>query len=271
MFLTRHQYPNGPRWARDGRLLPGGFTLADLLELPRSIGLDYVSILPTSAAADSPPIAPIEPIQEVWASGVTYLRSRDARMAESGSQDLYAKIYDAERPELFLKAIGWRVVGNGQPIRIRPDSDWNVPEPELVLVFNRDLEVVGYAVGNDVSSRSIEGENALYLPQAKVYNCSCAIGPGIVLSRIEELTSIPILMTISRQGNAVFSGETSTGQMKRTLEELLRTLGHDLSFPVGGFLMTGTGIVPPEAFTLQSGDVVEITVGELTLRNEVRV
>ena len=270
MFLTRHQYPNGPRWARDGRLLPGGFTLADLLELPRTIGLDYVSILPTSSAADSPPIAPIEPLQEVWASGVTYLRSRDARMAESGSQDLYAKIYDAERPELFLKAVGWRVVGNGQSIRIRPDSDWNVPEPELVLVFNRDLEIIGYAVGNDVSSRQIEGENALYLPQAKVYNGSCAIGPGIVIASVEELSGMAIVMNIARGGETVFRGETSTAQMKRTLAELLGALGADLSFPVGGFLMTGTGIVPPDAFTLQPGDTVEITVGELTLRNEVR-
>src|SRR5919205_3158040 len=152
MFLSRHQFPYGTRWARDGRLLPRGFTLEDLLELPRTIGLEYLSILPTGAPAESPLVAPIEPLQEVWASGVTYLRSRDARMAESGSQDVYEKVYDAERPELFLKAIGWRVVGNGQAVRVRPDSDWNVPEPELVLIFNRDLDVVGYTAGNDISS-----------------------------------------------------------------------------------------------------------------------
>ena len=270
MFLTRHQFPNGPRWARDGRLLPHGFTLADLLELPRSIGIDYVSILPTSSTAESPLLAPIEPLQEVWAGGVTYHRSLEGRMAESRTDDIYARIYHAERPELFFKAIGWRCAGNGHPIRVRPDSDWNVPEPELVLVFNRDMEVVGYCVGNDVSSRAIEGENPLYLPQAKMFDGCCAIGPGIVIAEADKLTDMTISMRIFRGDAIVYQDEISTSAMERTFGDLLSALGADLAFPVGGMLMTGTGLVPPEAFTLKPGDEVEISVGEQTLRNPVR-
>lgn len=270
MFLTRHQFPTGPRWARDGRQLPLGFSLADMLELPRSIALDYVSILPTGATAESPLLAPLELMQEVWAAGVTYQRSLEGRMEESRGDDIYERIYHAERPEVFFKAVGWRVAGNHQPIRVRPDSDWSVPEPELVLVFNRDLEIIGYCAGNDVSSRSIEGQNPLYLPQAKIFDGCCALGPGIVIADGDSLRDLPIQMRILRGGATIYQDSISTAAMKRTFGDLLSTLGGDLAFPVGGFLMTGTGLVPPEAFTLQPGDEVEISVGELTMRNPVR-
>jgi len=217
-------------------------------------------------------LAPVD-TQEVWASGVTYLRSKVARMEESESQaggDFYDRVYDAERPELFFKALAARVVAPGAPIRIRRDSVWNVPEPEVVLVLSSDGAIVGHTIGNDVSSRSIEGENPLYLPQAKVYDGSCALGPVISLSdglRHERT----IQMTISRDGVSVFSGETSTAQMRRTQLELAAYLFRELTFGAGAFLLTGTGIVPPDDFTLQSGDVVSITIeGIGTLENPVK-
>jgi 2-dehydro-3-deoxy-D-arabinonate dehydratase len=269
MLLTRHQTPAGPRWACDGRLLPATLRLSLLLELPGDAIGSLLAALPVGDPATSPLLAPIEPEQEVWASGVTYLRSRDARRAESTVADVYERVYDAERPELFLKAIGWRVVGPDAPVRIRRDSAWDVPEPELTLVLNRALEIVGYTAGNDMSSRSIEGENPLYLPQAKIYDGSCALGPGIVLATPDTLRALPIRLVIERAGAVVFQGETSTGQMKRALEELAGFLGRELSFPHGVLLMTGTGIVPPESFTLAPGDIVQITVGELHLKNTV--
>jgi 2-dehydro-3-deoxy-D-arabinonate dehydratase len=269
MYLTRHETPGGPRWALNGRWLPHQITLGRLLEIPTGAMIDLLHQPADAEVADEPLFAPVEPMQEIWASGVTYLRSRDARMAESTTADVYDKVYGAERPELFLKALGWRAQGHGQPVRIRKDSTWDVPEPELVVVFNRQLEIVGYTAGNDVSSRSIEGENPLYLPQAKVFDASCAIGPGIVLAAADTLANIPISLTISRGGAAVFEGSTSTAQMKRRLEELVSYLGRELEFPQGGLLMTGTGIVPPESFTLQPGDSVTIVVGECTLVNEV--
>src|SRR6188768_4407436 len=177
MQLTRHSTPTGPRWARDGYFLAEGFRLGVLLELsPDFIG-PFLDGVACPEAAVGPLLAPIENDQEVWASGVTYKRSREARTQESTVKDVYEKVYVASRPELFFKAIGARTVGHGMSIRIRRDSQWNVPEPELTLVLNRDLEVVGYCAGNDVSSRDIEGENPLYLPQAKVYKQSCAVGP----------------------------------------------------------------------------------------------
>ena len=219
--------------------------------------------------ADGDPLqAPIEPSQEIWASGVTYQKSREARKAESGD-DLYDKVYDAHRPELFLKAVGWRAVGHEEPVRVRYDSTWNVPEPELVLVLNSSLQIVGYAAGNDVSSRDIEGENALYLPQAKVYDDSCAIGPGIQL--IEEASSLrdlEIRLRIYRSDAVIFEDRISTSRMHRSLEDLVGYLGRELDFPSGAFLMTGTGIVP-EDFTLEPGDYTEISVGSLKLGNSV--
>ena len=214
-------------------------------------------------------LAPIDNDLEVWAAGVTYVRSRDERQAESTVSDVYGKVYEADRPELFFKASGRRAVGDGGMIRIRRDSDWNVPEPELALVVNSDGEIVGYTAGNDVSSRSIEGENPLYLPQAKTYDGSCALGPAIVLTHPEELTDLPIACTIKRGGREVFAGNARTSQMKRRLPELVEYLFRETTFPHGVFLMTGTGIVPEPGFTLVPGDVVVIEVGELTLVNEV--
>ena len=213
---------------------------------------------------------PVDETYEVWACGVTYLRSRDAREAESQVKDVYTRVYEAERPELFFKAIGWRVAGHGMPIRVRADSKWNVPEPELTLVINAAGEIAGYTVGNDVSSRDIEGENPLYLPQAKVYDGSCAVGPGIVLvDDTKELRDLSIVLDIERGGRTVFKGDTSTSRIKRPLEELVAYLRRELTFYAGAFLLTGTGIVPPQEFSLSPGDVVTITIGELTLQNEV--
>jgi 2-dehydro-3-deoxy-D-arabinonate dehydratase len=226
-------------------------------------------MLPADEPATDPLLAPLEAEQEVWASGVTYLRSRDARMAESVVKDIYDLVYEAERPELFFKAAGWRVAGPGQPIRVRRDSVWNVPEPELAVVFTRTLEIVGYTAGNDVSSRSIEGANPLYLPQAKIYDGAAALGPGIVLAQPAMLRDLPIRLVIRRGDRVVFAGETSTGQMKRAPDDLTAWLGRELTFPCGGVLMTGTGVVPPDEVTLQPGDHVQVTVGQLMLDNPV--
>lgn len=270
MYLTRHQMPAGPRWALDGRFLPRDFTLSLLLELPAGAIPGLLGAIPAGEpVGDAPLLAPVEPLHEVWAAGVTYLRSREARMVESTVADIYERVYEAERAELFLTATGWRAVGDGMPVRIRRDSTWDVPEPELVLVLNQAMEIAGYCAGNDMSSRSIEGDNPLYLPQAKVYDGSCALGPGIVLAGAGELRDVPISLEVTRRGSAIFSGDTRTSRMKRSLEDLAGWLGRELSFPNGAFLMTGTGIVPPEDFTLQPGDGVRITVGELTLTNHV--
>jgi 2-dehydro-3-deoxy-D-arabinonate dehydratase len=269
-MLTRHQTETGPRWALDGIFLAPSFTLGLLLELPHAAYGDALAALLTGEEATGALLAPIEPSQEVWASGVTYLRSRDARQAESETGDIYARVYVAERPELFMKAIGWRVMGPEDPIRVRPDSTWNVPEPEVTLVINARQEIVGYVAGNDVSSRSIEGANPLYLPQAKVYAGSCALGPGIRLGSPDEMRDLPVTLEILRDGARLFYGETATSQMKRAFEELVDYLYKELPFPNGAFLMTGTGIVPPDDFTLSAGDVVRVGVGELTLLSEVQ-
>jgi 2-dehydro-3-deoxy-D-arabinonate dehydratase len=221
---------------------------------------------------DVPLLAPLD-TQEVWAAGVTYERSKVARMEESaGGGDFYDKVYEAERPELFLKAAGGhRVVGPGQEIRVRRDSHWNVPEPEMTLVLSSAGKIVGVTVGNDVSSRDIEGENPLYLPQAKVYNGACALGPMIRIVDDElDLRNLPIRLAITRDGETAFSGETSTARMKRTPEELAAYLFRELTFPSGAFLMTGTGVVPPDDFSLQGGDIVSIHIeGVGTLTNPV--
>jgi len=272
MYLTRRETPAGPRWALDDRFLPPDLRLGLLLQLPKAALGDLLRAIPRGEPATGKLLAPVEPVHEVWACGVTYLRSREAREAESMVKDVYTRVYEATRPELFFKASGARVVGPGMPIRVRDDSAWNVPEPELTLVVNAPGEIVGFCVGNDVSSRDIEGENPLYLPQAKVYDGSCALGPGILLNAPGEearLRELPITLTVSRGGSVVWEGETRTSQIKRPLEELVGYLRKELDFPAGTFLLTGTGIVPPPDFSMQRGDLVRITIGPLTLENEV--
>ena len=210
--------------------------------------------------------------QEVWAAGVTYLRSRDARMDESeAGGSFYDKVYYASRPELFFKATPNRVAGPNGEIRIRADSKWNVPEPEIALLVSVTGKVLGYTIGNDVSSRDIEGANPLYLPQAKVYLGSCALGPTILLAQsFPDVRQLGIHLVIRRNGRIEFDGSTSVAQMKRTFEDLVTYLFQEQEFPHGVILLTGTGVVPPDEFTLQSGDLVEITVPEIgTLRNRV--
>ncbi len=218
-------------------------------------------------------LPPIGSRQEVWAAGVTYLRSRDARMEEAkdaGGGTFYDKVYVAERPELFFKATPARVSGPGQPVRIRRDSAWDVPEPELTLVINAQAQIVGYTVGNDMSSRSIEGENPLYLPQAKTYDRSAALGPGVYVPAEPLPASTQISLQIFRAGQSVFGGAITLGQMKRQPTELVSYLFRECSFPHGVLLMTGTGIVPPDTFTLRSGDQVQISIeGIGTLVNPV--
>jgi 2-dehydro-3-deoxy-D-arabinonate dehydratase len=269
MHLTRHQTVAGPRWALDGNFLPRGLTLSALLALPSQTASNLLQTLRLSEAASGDRLSPIDPGQEVWGSGVTYLRSRAARMAESTTADVYSKVYEAERPEIFFKQLGWRVVGHGQPVRIRQDTRWNVPEPELTLVINAFQEIVGYTVGNDMSSRDIEGENPLYLPQAKTYTGSCALGPGIALASPAEMGELTVQMAIRRGGSQIFAGDTAINKMKRTLSELVAYLCREIEFPHGVLLMTGTGIVPGDDFTLQSGDTVQITIGGHTLENAV--
>jgi 2-dehydro-3-deoxy-D-arabinonate dehydratase len=211
--------------------------------------------------------------QELWAAGVTYYKSKSARMDESretGGDSFYDRVYNADRPELFFKANGFRVKGHGEGIRIRKDSFWNVPEPELTLFIASSGKILGYTIGNDVSSRSIEGENPLYLPQAKTFNGSAAIGPGIWLTEDRLDENLKISMLIKRDNRELFQGSTSLKQMKRTLEDLVSYLLMELDFPNGCFLMTGTGIVPSDDFTLAAGDQVEITIDHIgTLRNRV--
>ena len=270
MYLTRHYVFNkGPFWAVDGHWLSAGFGLDRLAHRSLAEIRDVLADERSEDPAEGSLIAPIEYTQEVWAAGVTYLRSREARMAESETADIYDKVYEAERVEVFFKANGWRVIGHGHQIRVRRDSAWNVPEPELALLLNRRGSIVGYTAGNDVSSRSIEGENPLYLPQAKVYSGSCALGPGIVIAGPDEMRDLPLHMTIERDGATVFDGETRTSQLKRSLEEIVQWLCAELTFPEGAFLMTGTGLVPPDEFSLTSGDAVRIALGELVLENTV--
>ncbi|HET9905972.1 MAG TPA: fumarylacetoacetate hydrolase family protein [Anaerolineales bacterium] len=270
MLLTKHKTNDGSRWAVDEHFLLQGLTLTKLLEMPRGEMLQALENASKNEIASGDEEAPIDSHQEVWAAGVTYLRSRDARKAESTVADMYEKVYEAERPEIFTKSIGWRVSGPGAPIRIRRDSRWNVPEPELVLVINCYNEIVGYCAGNDVSSRDIEGENPLYLPQAKIYNGSCALGHGVLICEPAAIKDIPIRLDIQRVNEIVFSGEANTSTMKRTLPELVDYLTRELDFPQGVFLMTGTCLVPDSNFALQIDDVVRIQVGEMKIENRVQ-
>ncbi len=232
-----------------------------------SLSADQVTA--PDAASLLPPIGE----QEVWAAGVTYFRSRSARMEESktaGGGSFYDRVYEAERPELFFKATARRVVGPGAEVRIRSDATWSVPEPELTLVINPAGTIVGYTIGNDMSSRDIEGENPLYLPQAKVYDGSCAIGPCILLAAQPLPKSTKIALRILRDGHTAFAGETSLAELKRDTRELASYLYRDSTFPQGALLMTGTGVVPDDSFTLHHGDTVEIEIDGIgILRNTV--
>ncbi len=239
------------------------FTASNPLAWLRSKLPDYNLAQPREVAS-TPWLAPIGS-QEVWAAGVTYFRSRTARMEEAeaaGGDVFYDKVYEAERPELFFKATPMRTRGHLAPIRIRTDSTWDVPEPELTLAINSEGNVFGYTIGNDVSSRSIEGENPLYLPQAKVYKGSCALGPGLVVGEVIT-PQTTIRLQVFRDGALAFSGETSVSQIKRGFDELAEFLFRDNEFPQGAYLLTGTGIVPDSSFTLRSGDRVAIAIDGL--------
>ncbi|MFP5235634.1 MAG: fumarylacetoacetate hydrolase family protein [Acidobacteriota bacterium] len=211
--------------------------------------------------------------QEVWAAGVTYYRSRGARMEEAkdaGGGSFYDRVYTAERPELFFKSTASRTVGTGGKVRIRKDAKWSVPEPELTLLINPHGKIVGYTIGNDMSSRDIEGENPLYLPQAKVYDGSCALGPAILLRQEPLPKTTEIMLEIDRGERCIFAGCVKLSELKRDPKQLVEYLFRDNSFPNGVFLMTGTGIVPPSDFTLHSGDRIRITIDPIgTLENEV--
>jgi 2-dehydro-3-deoxy-D-arabinonate dehydratase len=221
------------------------------------------------AGALLPPIG----TQEVWAAGVTYYRSRNARMEESkdaGGGTFYDRVYTGERPELFFKSTAARVVGPGQRVRIRRDAAWSVPEPELTLLLSPRGEILGYTCGNDMSSRDIEGENPLYLPQAKVYEGACALGPCVLLSSEPLPPATSIALSITRSDQPAFAAQTTLAELKRKPADLAAYLFRELDFPTGALLMTGTGIVPPDDFTLRSGDVISITIGDIgTLMNEV--
>lgn len=227
---------------------------------------------PAAAFDASTILAPIGD-QEVWASGVTYYRSRNARIEESkdaGGGTFYDRVYAAERPELFFKSTASRVVGPHGNVRIRADAKWSVPEPELTLLVNPRGEIIGYTIGNDMSSRDIEGENPLYLPQAKVYDASCALGPCILISSEPRSSETAISIEIERNGAIVFSGTTTLAELKRDPKTLVSYLFRDMNFPSGVFLMTGTGIVPNDDFTLAQGDIIRITIeGIGTLENTV--
>jgi 2-dehydro-3-deoxy-D-arabinonate dehydratase len=274
--LFRLRLPDGENRLASGdpdagpdALLPRSITLDDALSSSVELG-KLLADVDGGVPPGSVVLAPVES-QEVWAAGVTYERSRAARIEESVSADPYDLVDVADRPELFFKAPGWRVRGAGEPIGIRADSDWNVPEPELALVVASDLSIAGYVIGNDVSSRSIEGRNTLYLPQAKVYDGACALGPCIVPTS-EVAPPFPIGIEIDRNGDPVFAGRTSTAEMRRSFDELVVCLGAALSLPVGAILLTGTGIVPDAATTLLPGDVVRIEIGSLgALENRVEV
>ena len=262
----------------------GSFWLLENYLWDRFINDDHLFVKLKGLIQSKPPVKNGQPLlehelqspiqsQEIWASGVTYFNSKLARQEESeaaGGGDFYARVYAADRPELFFKATAHRTAGHGEKVRIRRDSTWNVPEPELTLFITSSGKIVGYTIGNDMSSRSIEGENPLYLPQAKTYDGSAAIGPGIYVSEVPLPPNTDIQLLISRNGVPVFEEKTNLGQIKRKLEDLASWLFRETSFPNGCFLMTGTGIVPPKEFTLAQGDEIRITIEPIgTLLNTV--
>jgi 2-dehydro-3-deoxy-D-arabinonate dehydratase len=283
MYLCRFSDPQGGArlgLVRDGAVYDIGErwpTLAALLQW--SVGRPALESALAEELGGAAPVALLDAVallkptdtQEVWAAGVTYERSRIAREEESAGSGIYDRVYSAARPELFFKASPSRTVGPREPVAIRADSRWNVPEPELGLVINQQLELVGFTVGNDMSSRDIEGENPLYLPQAKLYARCCALGPLIALREaLADPTNLSIKLEIVRSGATAFAAETSTRRIVRSYADLIDYLGRDNLFPDGVVLLTGTGIVPPDDFTLLAGDEVTITIDGIgTLRNPV--
>jgi 2-dehydro-3-deoxy-D-arabinonate dehydratase len=254
----------------NGEFFSLNHSLTDLLSMGMKEARSIIEAANTSVKAPAHLVAPIDSHQEVWACGVTYLRSKVGRMEESDVPDLYSRVYEAERPEIFYKSIGWRVIPNGEPVGIRRDSGWDVPEAEVVLVVNSQQEIFGYTIGNDMSSRSIEGENTLYLPQAKSYEKSCTIGSFIIPSWEIAEAVFPYTLKIERDGVEVFSESSSSAQMKRGFTELVDWFFRTLPMPSGAMLFTGTGIVPSADFTLHEGDVVKIDGGVLgNLNNPV--
>jgi len=279
MQLAKVRHPDGSPAVgavRDGRFYYFGWPkmLGDFLAAPDPSRLAAELLAQSRASESLDRLTLLAPVyrQEVWAAGVTYKRSKVAREEESaGAARFYDKVYTADRPELFLKAAAWRVVGPGGLVRIRRDGKGNVPEPELALVISPALKIVGYTIGNDMSSRDIEGENPLYLPQAKVYDGSCALGPVITLAdAMPPLAGVQVRLEIDRGGKRTFEGTTNLGQMARSPESLVDWLTRETSFPHGAVLLTGTGIVPPDEFTLASGDDIRITIDGIgTLANRV--
>src|SRR5712691_4620426 len=258
----------------DGQLI-GGLTQGSVAELLRLSAAELRNVVERSTGTrgehTATPRAPIDGQTEVWAAGVTYRRSEEARVEESGTPDIYTRVYSAERPELFFKATPRRVAGPDEPVVVRADSTWDVPEPELALVINAHAEIVGYTIGNDVSSRSIEGDNPLYLPQAKVYAHSFSVGPGVTPAwQVPDPYALGMRMRIIRAGQVHWSGEANTSDLKRRLDDLVSYLFREDDFPDGVILTTGTALVPDSPFTLQHGDVVEIELDRLgLLRNPV--
>jgi len=268
MHIIRYAGANGPAvgvTADGGAVRPLAVPrLADLLALPLADIRTMVEATGPVAGNPLRTLAPVDGDTEVWASGVTYRRSREARVEESQDADVYTRVYDARRPELFFKSVAWRVVGDGEPIAVRADSESNTPEPELALVLNAAAEIVGLTVCNDVSSRSIEGENPLYLPQAKVYTASCALGPAIrPIWEVADPLNLAITGTITRAGSVVWSATTSSAQLHRSLEELIEHLFRAMDFPYGVILSTGTGIVPALDLTLTEGDEVRVEIEDV--------
>jgi 2-dehydro-3-deoxy-D-arabinonate dehydratase len=278
------RFEQSERKPRIGLITDGGVLvdvsaagIASLDSLFESSAIELANLvkqnLPRYPLAEVRLLTPVER-QEVWAVGVTYLRSKKARMEESDfSATAYDRVYDAPRPELFFKSFPEKVVGPGEFVGIRADAKWSVPEPELAFVINSGGNIVGFTIGNDMSSRDIEGENLLYLPQAKIYERSCAVGPVIVIGATEaDARTWTIRLAIERNGERVFEGETSVGQIKRTFGELVEYLFRSQKFPHGAILLTGTGVVPPDTFTLRPTDKVTISISGIgVLENTVAV
>ncbi|MEX2216336.1 MAG: fumarylacetoacetate hydrolase family protein [Phycisphaeraceae bacterium] len=266
----------GPMLRQHGEIFPiDGWSWLDLInrdDLPALLSklVSGGTIHGTADFVSESILPPIDDRQELWAAGVTYMRSKTARMEEAsastgggGGSDFYDKVYHADRPELFFKATPHRVAGHHQAMHLRSDSKWIVPEPELTLVITRNGNIIGYTVGNDLSCRDIEGENPLYLPQAKTFDRCAALGPGVYISEKPLAPTTAIKLEITRAGKAVFTGATSIDQIKKPLPTLVEYLFRDNSFPHGCLLMTGTGIVPPNDFSLQMGDTVRISIDSI--------